>query len=182
MTEWGKQVCALSVKAAGALDVPGLVSPATLTLEARKQRAAEVLAPRAAALAAAAEELAAVQPPKEVEEFSGTFTNYHAALQRTIADLAMAWQNLVNSAASAQSEDEINAANEVLMRADDNGDQTILLNPWSVSNDMRAALTAPEDCGILNRSIGACPRRAADPLPDPTRWCSGLNFPERAGA
>ena len=175
MAEWGKQVCAFSVEAAAALDVPGLGSPEALTLTARKVRAAEVLAPRANALAAAAEGLGAMQPPKEVQESSGAFTNYHAALQRTIADLATAWQTLVNSAASARSAEEINAANVVLMRADDDADQTLALvgNAYLVSDEMRKALAEPEDCGILNKHIGSCP--------DPKR-CSGLRLPERAGA
>ncbi len=175
VAEWGKQVCALSVKAAAALDVPGVGSPEVLTLTARKERAAEVLAPRANALAAAAAELAAIQLPRAVQASSGTFANYHAVLQRTIADLATAWQALVNSAASARSAEEINAANVVLMRADDKADQTLDLvgNPYLVSGEMRKALAEPEDCGILNKHIGSCP--------DPKR-CSGLRLPERAGA
>lgn len=141
VADWADRVCALSVEAADTLDTPE--APAALTLEERKQRAAEVLAPRAQALGETAQELFALQPPQPAAEF-------HEVLHTTMADISGAWLDLVDAAGRAESADELDAANEIFIQAQDDADAEVIAAYEALDDQVTAALSQPEDCGILN--------------------------------
>ena len=140
---WAGQVCALSVKAADTLDVPGPEDPETLALDQRKQRAADVLAPLAQALGVTAQDLADLQPPAAAAEL-------HDVLRTTMADISLAWQDLVDAAERAESSEELNAANDVLIQAQNEADAAVIAAYHVLDREVTAALSEPEDCGILN--------------------------------
>jgi hypothetical protein len=140
---WAEEVCALSVEAANTLDTPNPVDPATLTLEERKQRATEVLAPRARALGETAQQVRALQPPPAAAEF-------HEVLHATMADVSGAWLDLVDGADRAASADELNAANEIFIQAQDEADAQVIAAYEALDDEVTAALSQPEDCGVLN--------------------------------
>jgi len=144
LVDWAERVCALSVEAAGTLDPPAVGDPETPTLAERKQRAAEVLAPRAEALAGTAQELAGLQPPEPAAGF-------HETLQTTMAGIAAAWQDLVDAAEQAQSGEKIDAANGVWTQAQNEADAAVIAAYDRLDDETTAALSQPEDCGILNQ-------------------------------
>ena len=140
---WVDQVCALAVEAANTLNTPGPTVPVTPTLEERKQRATDVLAPRARALAETARKIRALQPPEPAGEF-------HEVLQTTMADISSAWLDLVDAADRAESSDQIDAANATFIQAQDNADAMVIAAYQALDAEVTAALSQPEDCGILN--------------------------------
>ena len=143
VTAWVDQVCALAVEAADALGAAGAVNPEAMSLEERKQRAAEVLTPLAEALGVTAQDLAGLHPPEPAGEF-------HEALQTTMADISSAWLDLVDAADRAESSDQIDAANATFIQAQDNADAKVIAAYQSLDAEVTAALSRPEDCGILN--------------------------------
>jgi len=143
VADWADQVCALAVEAADTLDVPDTEDPSALTLEERKQRASEVLAPRAEALGETADQIAALEPPQPAAEF-------HEVLHTTMADISIAWLDLVDVADRAQSGVQIDAGNETFMQAQDVADAEVVDAYEALGADVTAALSQPEDCGILN--------------------------------
>lgn len=142
VTQWAEQVCALSVEAADALKTDP-VDTSVMSLAERKQRAAEVLAPRAATLRDVAREISGLQSPQLTAEF-------HTVLHTTMADVAAAWQRLVDTAESAQSIDELNAANDVFTQAQDQADVKVVVAYGALDGQATAALSQPADCGVLN--------------------------------
>jgi hypothetical protein len=108
-----------------------------------KQRAAEVLAPRAEALGATADEIAALEPPEGAAGF-------HEVLQTTMAAVSSAWLDLVDVAERAESAEEIDAANNVFIQAQNEADAAVIAAYHVLDKEVTAALSQPEDCGILN--------------------------------
>jgi hypothetical protein len=140
---WADKVCALAVEAADTLGAAGPVNAEAMSLEERKQRAAEVLAPLAKSLGATADELAALEPPEAAADF-------YDVMQTTMADISSAWLELVAAAGAAQSGAEIDAANEAWTQAQDAADAEVVAAYEALDSEVTAALSQPEDCGILN--------------------------------
>jgi len=147
---WGERVCALAVEVADTLDVPDTESQGTLA--ERKQWVAEIVAPRVEELALIEEDIAILQPPDEVVEFSGSFTNYHDAFRRTVNIIAGAWQALVDTVGEAQSAEEVDTASVAFARAKQQAMAEMLTfdNAYLVSREMKDALSQPKDCGFLH--------------------------------
>lgn len=143
LTEWSEDLCALSAVAADTLDVAGPKNPETLTLEERKQRAADILAPRAASLTTTAEAVSALQAPGAAAAFQEVF-------ESTMSDVAAGWQDLVDAAARAQSFGELDAANGAWLQVQDEADGSVIAAYRNLDDQTTAALVQPEDCGILN--------------------------------
>lgn len=150
MDDWAEQVCALAAAVDDNLDVPDKEMQGTLT--ERRQWVAEIVAPRAEELALIEEDIATLHPPNEVVEFAGTFTNYHDDFRLTVNSIVGAWQELVDTAEEAQSTGEINAASIAFARAKREAIEgmTPLDQAWLVSDNMRKALSEPQDCGFLH--------------------------------
>lgn len=150
MDDWAERVCALAVEVADTLDVPDRESQGTLA--ERKQWVAGTVAPRAEALALIEEDIAALQPPPEVAEFSGSFIDYHADFQLTVNRIVRAWRELVDTAEEAQSTEEIEAASIAFFRAKREAIARMMTfdNAWLVSGEMKDALSQPRDCGFLH--------------------------------
>ena len=143
VTAWVDQVCALAVEAANTLNTPSPGVPGTPALEERRQRATDVLAPRAEALGTTADKIAALEPPQAAAGF-------HEALQTTMAAVSSAWLALVDVAGRAESAEELDAANETFIQAQDNADAKVIAAYDALDRQVAAALSQPEDCGILN--------------------------------
>jgi hypothetical protein len=142
VTQWAEQVCTLSVDAADALNTDP-VDTSVMSLDERRQRAAEVLAPRAATLGDVAREISGLQSLQLTAEF-------HTVLHTTMADVAAAWQRLVDTAKNAQSVDELNAANDAFTHAQDLADAKVVIAYGALDGQATAALSQPADCGVLN--------------------------------
>ena len=143
LDDWVDQVCALAVEAADTLDVPGPEDPETLTLAERKQRAAEVLAPRARALEETGQDISRLEPPQEAAEFN-------EVLRITMLDVASVWTDLVNEAEQAESDERLNQANDVFVQGQNEADAAVIAAYDALDDETTAALSEPEDCGILN--------------------------------
>lgn len=143
LTEWARQACAFAVQAADTENIPGPQDPSTLSFEERKQRAADVLAPRADALAETAQAIAALHPPESAAAFHGVF-------HMTMSDVAAAWHTLVDTAAQAQTAAELDGANEVYIQAQASADARVITAYDALANEVTAALATPVDCGVLN--------------------------------
>ena len=142
VSDWANQVCALSVQAANTLDTSP-DDPATLTLDERKQRAAEVLAPRAQALGKTARELSALQAP-------GPAAAFHEVLHTSMARVSAAWLDLVDEAGRVESADQLNAANQIFIQAQDQADAEVIAAYEALADQVTVALLLLQDCGILN--------------------------------
>jgi hypothetical protein len=140
---WADKVCALAVEAADTLDAAGAANPGAMSLEERKQRAAEVLAPLAKSLGATADEFAALEPPEAAADF-------YEVMQTTMADVSSAWLDLVAAAGAAQSDADIDAANEAWTQAQEDADAAVVASYATLDAEAKEALSLPEDCGILN--------------------------------
>jgi hypothetical protein len=69
-----------------------------------------------------------------------------------MAVIATAWAGMVN-AAEFGSKEEINAANDVFVQAQNEATVDLkshYTNNWVMNDEIRAALSQPQDCGILN--------------------------------
>lgn len=143
LDDWADQVCALSVDAAATLDARGPEDPSALSLDERKLRAAEVLAPRARALAATAVDLSDLRPPKAAAGF-------HDTLYTTMADVYGAWLALVDEAVRAETTEQIDAANALFIQAQTVADAEVVAAYEALDEQVKAALSQPASCGILD--------------------------------
>ena len=94
-----------------------------------------------------------MQIPETVVRREEAFGDFHRALQSELDNIARAWANVVDVAAQAQSAEEINAAETVFIRTHGElADSLAAAWFWHVKYDeIRAALSQPLDCGILNQ-------------------------------
>lgn len=143
LDDWVEQVCALAVEAADTLDVPGPEDPETLSLQERKQRAADVLTPRARALKETGQDISRLEPPEEAAEFN-------EVLRITMLDVASIWQDLVTEAEQSESAERLNQANDVFIQGQNEADAAVLAAYDALDDETAAALSEPEDCGVLN--------------------------------
>jgi len=167
LVDWAERVCALSAEASDTLDIPGPENAEAMTLGDHRRWVAEVMAPRAEALSNTANEMGSLQPPGTVARAAGEFQDFHRLLQASLADIAAALGGVV-VAAKFGSEEEVNAANDVFIRA-----QAEVIDSlygawvWLTDDEMRAALGQPRDCGVVSEV------RA--------RYCAGDSAPGRDG-
>jgi len=169
LDDWAEQFCALSAEAADTLDVPAPEDPETLTLEERREWVFEVVAPRVEALDGTAEELAAMHQPLAVVDDAQGFLDIHEMLLPELGRITAALSRVVYAAKYGT--EEINTAYDRFVRVQNEVVESLesyYCNNWVVSDETRAALSQPQDCGLLNGIRLLAPTPKSPPRPAPS--------------